>query len=1182
MSKTDEELESIKVVIRSLLIVEKRDLTLEKFIGLYKENEGKNFPFEHFGFSDSISFLQSIPDTVNVVQSGRDVYVRATPTDEVEHVRELVVGQKHRGQKDRVRRRRRAPRKHKTKTEQPPVPKVQPADIPLKETAYSCRAAGTPELRVEDEEDEEDWELEVMDMPVHTNGVLATLPMGTNGYQTSENGLNPQLEEDIKQVLLKNSSGIWLSDFATLYQEVIGRKLALSEYGFRNIMELMEKCTDLLYITRPCAEKDFMVCPHSLSEPLNTKMVAALELILRSSGSQGMTVDELLEAYQKKTGILIQLSDLGFTQQKFVTFLTRDMHVTYESVREGQFVLKWSDDFKEAEPCSISAAACEDIAFQRALAESKDPFECFSSPPLDLPKNPFELQKGLSKKKYCAVHVSQIYEVDHFYVQLKGPATSLLLDDLMAHMEMYSYSGPKDEIPENEVCVGMPCAAPYTYSDNTSDWHRGLVVAVSTYFPRCQVYYVDFGTLRVLPKKELRYLRDEFFDLPAQAIRVSMAHLVPTSPSGWTPESKAFFINVATGGHPLMCKVLKKEGPVYDVTLCDTCTVPEVHISDSLVDNNYARLCFKRAAGTEYTGTCSSILRAKGTRSTSPKPVLPKHLLPNVTQPGICVSGADSAESDHQMPFSETDEAAQSTRKGKRASHGEATKQSTCEATKRSEVTKQNWSWLTDCCKEQPLKTSHAEKTGQMAERDNSELVKRGCSMSSSQAIEQGSTSRHILATKTPQKDTVNGQARRADSLTGSGKAHCSPNQAETPDRLHTPSPTLSQCITKVPMQNYTNEHKGGCQPIANNRVWFENCFQLTGQSKVTTDIQSVPMAQALAVPPACQIGPTSVEPFVGSIVPSASPSASPSALQNYLPVSSTSRMLSFGESFTEQLKRTVHAALQSDTSSGTTALSAGATASATGSQWPEGAQDQATSGLSNQDEDFMVILQRELDGPLPLCCVKPEYLKTGHCLMVLNHLQKAYVSTTNVCDILNWTSNDILEKLEQKRIDFPFLVLTRSQNRPLFNQLFSYDVPGVKIHSPQNVQELSEQVTFVPLSSVIDLLNLFECQSKALRQEVARVMNSFDPTNEYWLRTCYDSETEDSSLHDELARLHQRRQELHRKMIATAVDKKIVDELCQIEEKIGRSQVLIAREGAQLSQPSFTMSKKSKRRTHV
>lgn len=90
------ELETTKTVIRSLLLTDKRPLTLPQFLAEFKRSEGQELPFKQHGFGDPLSFLLSLPDTVRLTRVGdeREFYVRPTLTKEVEHIWNLVNGQK--------------------------------------------------------------------------------------------------------------------------------------------------------------------------------------------------------------------------------------------------------------------------------------------------------------------------------------------------------------------------------------------------------------------------------------------------------------------------------------------------------------------------------------------------------------------------------------------------------------------------------------------------------------------------------------------------------------------------------------------------------------------------------------------------------------------------------------------------------------------------------------------------------------------------------------------------------------------------------------------------------------------------------------------------------------------------------------------------------------------------------
>lgn len=96
-SKEDcSDLQNIKAIIRSLLIVDRRPLTLPQFLSEFKRSEGQELPFRQHGFGDPLDFLLSLPDTVRLTRVGDEAgfYVRPTLTKEVQHIRNLVNGQK--------------------------------------------------------------------------------------------------------------------------------------------------------------------------------------------------------------------------------------------------------------------------------------------------------------------------------------------------------------------------------------------------------------------------------------------------------------------------------------------------------------------------------------------------------------------------------------------------------------------------------------------------------------------------------------------------------------------------------------------------------------------------------------------------------------------------------------------------------------------------------------------------------------------------------------------------------------------------------------------------------------------------------------------------------------------------------------------------------------------------------
>lgn len=91
-----EELETIKAIIRALLIANRRPPTLRQFLHAFRTSEGQELPYKRHGFRDPLSFLQSLPDTVQLtkVNSGTEFHIRPTVTEDVRHIQNLVSRQK--------------------------------------------------------------------------------------------------------------------------------------------------------------------------------------------------------------------------------------------------------------------------------------------------------------------------------------------------------------------------------------------------------------------------------------------------------------------------------------------------------------------------------------------------------------------------------------------------------------------------------------------------------------------------------------------------------------------------------------------------------------------------------------------------------------------------------------------------------------------------------------------------------------------------------------------------------------------------------------------------------------------------------------------------------------------------------------------------------------------------------
>ncbi|KAK3913583.1 Tudor domain-containing protein 5 [Frankliniella fusca] len=85
------DLDTIKIVLRSLLISTQNRLTVHDLQRDYRLTEGHECPYSALGYRSFLAFLQSMPDTVTVLSSGE---VKAVSTKDTAHIQRLVALQK--------------------------------------------------------------------------------------------------------------------------------------------------------------------------------------------------------------------------------------------------------------------------------------------------------------------------------------------------------------------------------------------------------------------------------------------------------------------------------------------------------------------------------------------------------------------------------------------------------------------------------------------------------------------------------------------------------------------------------------------------------------------------------------------------------------------------------------------------------------------------------------------------------------------------------------------------------------------------------------------------------------------------------------------------------------------------------------------------------------------------------
>ncbi|KFQ72430.1 Tudor domain-containing protein 1, partial [Phaethon lepturus] len=174
--------------------------------------------------------------------------------------------------------------------------------------------------------------------------------------------------------------------------------------------------------------------------------------------------------------------------------------------------------------------------------------------------------------------VSCVQNPENFFCQQIHGARQLaeLQMSLNEHCDKFPSS------PAFRPAAGNVCCAQFT-EDNL--WYRAAVIAYVSE-DTVLVGYIDYGNFEVLALTRLRRMIPRLMDLPAQAIRCTLAGVKP--PLGaWT--SKAIsFMNQLVKDKVFTVKVVDKESYRSVVQLVDASVTPVINISSHLIEKGCA------------------------------------------------------------------------------------------------------------------------------------------------------------------------------------------------------------------------------------------------------------------------------------------------------------------------------------------------------------------------------------------------------------------------------------------------------------------------------------------------------------------------------------------------------------------------------------------------------------------
>ncbi|PVD22452.1 hypothetical protein C0Q70_18266 [Pomacea canaliculata] len=422
-----------------------------------------------------------------------------------------------------------------------------------------------------------------------------------------------ELQKKIREVLLRQPSGLWASRLPFAYKALWKEDLPFGELGYLSVVDFVSALPDIVHVDRPNPKGDWLLTDatqqkpeqapiqsqknnprmqNSRSEKQQTFMKAKSknEEILRESVSQvlqvnpdGIPVLQFPEVYKEMTGrkldpkqfgmndlhdLFISLSDVLRIEYREKN-ASRLFSIPGKGTRHFHYLLDaWKphalgDDLEEA--ASYNSDIPEDAV---------GPGVCYTPVTLPNPKN---------RSEHFEIYVSNIVSPGLFWIQLRGSTTTGALESLMNGLEsVYEARGELYRMPECLMTYGQVCATLFPEDNN---WHRGIITGESK-SGMIEMYFVDYGSTCFVPKRSIRFLAKKFLRLPTQAIQAELAYTKPFQEK-WSLKAKERLLELCRC-KPLVAFMTSRKDRVLSLILCDTSGPTDIHINDTLVNEKLA------------------------------------------------------------------------------------------------------------------------------------------------------------------------------------------------------------------------------------------------------------------------------------------------------------------------------------------------------------------------------------------------------------------------------------------------------------------------------------------------------------------------------------------------------------------------------------------------------------------
>ncbi|XP_055643324.1 tudor domain-containing protein 5-like [Toxorhynchites rutilus septentrionalis] len=188
----------------------------------------------------------------------------------------------------------------------------------------------------------------------------------------------------------------------------------------------------------------------------------------------------------------------------------------------------------------------------------------------------------IAPKQSMKIFVTEVHNPNRLWFHI-GENTEKI-DDLMNEIEVFYTQLHKEEwrIKAANAVVGLFCAAKYN-----GLWHRAKIVEAYLQ-TKVKVFYIDYGTVSEVELKDIKFLAKCFAQLPAQAMRASLAYVKPAA-HRWTRNASLSLLALVYEKllYAYIVDVDRKDN-VIDVVLIDTSGTQDIIVNQQLFVKGHA------------------------------------------------------------------------------------------------------------------------------------------------------------------------------------------------------------------------------------------------------------------------------------------------------------------------------------------------------------------------------------------------------------------------------------------------------------------------------------------------------------------------------------------------------------------------------------------------------------------